>query len=373
MRTTTKKPILIISFLGFETQEILGTSNAPFLIVLKLDTATLNEVVLIGYGEKKRRNLTTAISTVNYEILKDQDITSFDQALAGQIPGVQIMQTSGAPGGNISIQIRGTGLSGTQPLFVIDGVPLDNDLHGATGTITAEEQHTNPLSTINPEDIESISVLKDAAAAAIYGSRGSSGVIIITTKSGRGEMKVSYKGSIGVQMVLKKIDVLDAYQYAQFQMDGQNERYMNNNSNGDPNRAITDPNGIRNISLVAPEFYPYVNGIQGLTNTDWQDEIFRLAKMNKHNISISGGSDASNYYVSGNFLDQEGTVINSAFKRYSLRLKYNVKHKNVKFGINVAPSYTDYDKVAVIGSSDYNHFWILSRHIRLDTKTFKAG
>lgn len=347
LETKSKNPILVVSYVGFATQEIILNGKTVLSIILKQDTAKLDEVVLIGYGQKKSRNITTSVSKINYETLKDQNITSFEQALAGQVAGVRVTQSSGAPGGNISVQIRGTGLSGSQPLYVVDGVAIDNDLQGATGTVTNNEQNTNPLSTINPEDIQSISVLKDAAAGAIYGSRGSNGVVIITTKSGKkGKMKVSYKGTFGVQSVLNKIDILDAYEYAQLSVDGQNENYMNNNPGGNPDRAITDPNGVRaNRGTIGPELYPYVAGIQGLTNTDWQDEIFRLAEMNNHNVTVSGGSDNSNYYVSGNFLEQDGIVINSGFKRYAFRMKYNVDQEKIKFGINVAPSYTEFDLV----------------------------
>ncbi|WP_299671626.1 TonB-dependent receptor [uncultured Polaribacter sp.] len=346
-----EEAVLVIKYLGYSTKEVPVKGKTNFKIVLTEDAATLDEIVIIGYGQKKSRNLTTSVSKLNYKTLTDQNVTSFDQALSGQIAGVRVTQSSGAPGGNISVQIRGTGLSGGQPLYVIDGVPLDNDLQGATGTVSAAEQNTNPLSTINPDDILSINVLKDAAGGAIYGSRGSNGVVIITTKSGKkGKMKVSYKSTFGLQTVLNKVDVLDAYEYAQLSIDGQNENYINNNPGGNPDRAITDPNGVRaNRGPIAPVLYPYAAGIQGLTNTDWQDEIFRLAEMNNHNISVSGGSDNSNYYVSGNFLQQEGVVINSGFKRYAFRMKYNVDQEKVKFGINIAPSYTDYDIVQTEG------------------------
>lgn len=304
---------LVVTYIGYKTQEIFIKGQSIINVVLQEDATKLEEVVLIGYGQQKSKNLTTAVSKINYETLKEQNVSSFEQALAGQIAGVQVSQTSGAPGGNISVKIRGTSLSGGQPLYVIDGVPVDNDLLGATGNVSTNEQPTNPLSSINPEDIQSISVLKDAAAAAIYGSRGSNGVVIVTTKTGKkGTMKVSYKHTFGLQNVLRKINVLDAYEYAQLSVDGQNENYIFNNPNSASGISITDPNGIRRgRGTIAPELYPYVNGITGLTNTDWQDEIFRTAEMTNHNLNISGGSDNSNYYVSGNFLKQDGIVINS--------------------------------------------------------------
>lgn len=340
--------ILTVSYLGFITQEINVEGREVINIQLREDTDQLEEVVIVAYGEKKSANILNAVSKVNYENLKDQNVTSFEQALAGQVAGVRINQSSGAPGGNISVQIRGIASIGpsNQPLYVVDGIPLDNDLIGATGTTNINEQPTNPLSSINPEDIQSITVLKDAASTSIYGSRGSNGVILITTKSGKkGKLKVNYKGTFGLQTVLNKIDVLDAYEYAQLSIDGQNENYIFNNSNPGP-RDISDPNGVRGgRGTIAPVLYPYAAGIQGLTNTDWQDEIFRVAEMNNHNVSVSGGSDNSNYYVSGNFLDQEGIVINSGFERYSFRSKYNVNYDNVKFGVNIAPSYSKHNIV----------------------------
>ncbi|WP_242085242.1 SusC/RagA family TonB-linked outer membrane protein [Aestuariivivens sediminis] len=339
---------VIISFIGFTTQEIRLNGKTDLRITLLEDTAELDEIVLIGYGSRKSRALTTAVSKVQYEKLKDQNVVSFEQALQGQIAGVRISESTGAPGGNISIRLRGAGtLGSTEPLYVIDGVPLDNDLRGATGTTGPNEQPSNPLATINPEDIESVSVLKDAASTAIYGSRASNGVVIITTKSGKkGKIKVNYKGSFGLQSIFRKIDLLDAYEYAQLSIDGQNENYMNNNPGGDPDRAITDPNGVRGgRGTIALELFPYAAGIQGLTNTDWQDEIFRVAERIEHNVSVSGGSENSNYYVSGNVLRQEGIVINSEFERYAFRMKYNVKYDNIEFGINLAPSFSEHDIV----------------------------
>ncbi len=348
LKITGKNAVLVISYIGFATQEITVGQQTTISIVLQEDAASLDEVVVVGYGKQSKQYLTTAITKVNYETLAEQNVTSFEEALSGQVAGMRVIQSTGAPGGNISVQIRGVGSvsSSNEPLYVIDGVPIDNDLRGVGGKVSSGEQPTNPLSSINPEDIESINVLKDAASTSIYGSRGSNGVIIITTKSGKkGKMRVSYKNSFSIQTVLKKLDILDAYEYAKLSIDGQNENYINNSS-GNPDRTIDDPNGIRGgKGTIAPVLYPYNAGIKGLTNTDWQDEIFRIALVKKHNISVSGGSDNSNYYVSGGFLDQEGVVINSNFKRYSFRFKYNVNYDKVKFGINLAPSYLDYDLV----------------------------
>lgn len=352
LSVSDENAVLVISYIGFKTKEVAVDGQTDITIGLIEDAASLDEVVLVGYGSRKSRALTTAVSKVNYENLKDQNVVSFEQALQGQIAGVRISESTGAPGGNVSVKIRGPGTLGSaEPLYVIDGMPLDNDLRGALGTASANEQPTNPLATINPEDIESISVLKDAASTAIYGSRGANGVVIITTKSGKqGGIKVNYKGSFGLQSVFRKLDLLNAYEYAQLSIDGQNENYINNNQGGDPDRAITDPNAVRgNRGTIAPELFAYAAGIQGLTDTDWQDEILRVAERKEHNVSVSGGSEHSNYYVSGNVLQQEGIVINSEFERYAFRMKYNVNYDKIMFGINLAPSFSDHDIVQTEG------------------------
>ena len=340
--------VLEISFLGYRDKIVAVKNQTEINIQLSEAASVLEEVVLIGYGKKKKRQLTTAVSKIDFKNFEEQSMTSFEQAMAGQMPGVRITETTGAPGGNISIRVRGIGTTGDNtPLYVIDGVPLDNDLSDALGTTSDYEQPTNPLASIDPDDIESVQVLKDAASTAIYGSRGSNGVVIIQTKSGKkGKVKIHYKGRFSVQSVLKKTDLLDAYEYAQLSVDGQNENYMYNNPDGQEDRSINDPNGIRNnVGTIAPELYPYVNGVEGLTDTDWQDEIFRLTSMTNHYLTASGGTGYSNYYISGSLLKREGVVINSGYERTSMRIKYAVDYEKIKFGINLSPTYSKHDIV----------------------------
>lgn len=342
---------LIISYIGYVTQQVSIDNKKHLVITLQADIHALDEVTVIGYGAVSAHELTTSVARIDVKAMKDQNITSFEQGLVGLAPGMQINQTTGAPGGNISIKIRGAGsLSGNEPLYVVDGIPLDNDgLRGATSTNYDLEQPTNPLSTLNPADIESISVLKDAAATAIYGSRGSNGVVIITTKRGSTD-KPQYQFSTyyGVQSVTKKVKVLDAYQYAELSRDGQNASYLYNN----PDASADDPNVVRGSSSyeIAPELYPYLNGINGLTNTDWQDEIFRNGIMKNYNLAISGKSGKSAYYVSGNYLDQQGIVIESQFKRYTARLKYDFRNDKMAVGANLSPAYTDSDLLPTEGA-----------------------
>lgn len=342
--------VMTISYLGYLRKEIAIDDQTYFEVALAPDTRMLDEVTVIGFGTVSANELTTSIARIDASAIMDQNITSFEQGLVGAVPGIQINQTTGAPGGNISVRIRGVGsFGGNEPLYVVDGIPLDNDgLHGATGTNYTLEQPTNPLSTINPGDIESISVLKDAAATSIYGSRGSNGVMIITTKSGSTDRpKFQFNTYYGIQEVIHKIDVLDAYEYAELGRDGQNESYLFNNPGASPD----DPNTIRGSSgwRIAPEYFPYLNGIEGLTNTDWQDEIFRSGVIRNYDFSVSGKSGNSSYFISANYFDQEGVVIESQFKRYTGRMKYRFDNDRIAVAVNLSPAYTDSDLVPTEG------------------------
>ncbi len=351
---------LVFSFVGYEAQEIPVGGRTTISIALKTADQLLSQVVVIGYGAQTKRDVTTAIASVKASDIKDQPLTGFDQALTGKLAGVQVVQTSGAPGGNISVRVRGTGSisAGNNPLYVIDGVPLSNDVRNATGSIDVgyANQPINPLNTINVNDIESIEVLKDASASAIYGSRGSNGVVIITTKRGKeGKPVLGYETFVGVQEVNKKLKLLDAYQYAELVRDGHNNAYLESN----PTASIDDPNAVRaakpgaNVGWqIPPEIVPYLQNQPGLTNTDWQDEIFRRAPIQSHTVSLAGGTDKIRYFVSGNYLSQNGVVISSGFKRYSGRFNLDVTENKLKFGFNLNPAYNDNDLV----NSEGPHF-----------------
>ncbi|HVI44388.1 MAG TPA: TonB-dependent receptor [Chitinophaga sp.] len=336
------------SFIGYENSVLNGfqvkNSNSNLLMIrMKEASKGLNELVVVGYGTRTRKELTGAVSSLRSADLKQQAVTSFDQALAGKMAGIQVMQTNGAPGGNVSIRVRGVGSisAGNNPLFVIDGVPITNDTRSASPGVNNYQQPFNPLASINVNDIASIDVLKDAASAAIYGSRGSNGVVLIRTKRGvAGKMTISYDGTYGVQYVNKHVDVLNAYDYARLVYDGHNNAYLDAVPTGKP----TDPNNIRpkNPSTwIPPQILPYLEGKPGLTNTDWQKEIFRAAPMQSHTISISGGNEGLSYYFSGNYLNQDGIVINNNYKRYSSRFRVDGGSKKFRFGVNMTPSYTD--------------------------------
>ncbi len=351
-------PTLVFSFIGYQpVEQAVGNRTTIDAKLTNSDNA-LSEVVVVGYGVQNRRDVTTAIGSVKGRDIANQPVASFDQALAAKIAGVQVTQTSGAPGAALQVRVRGTGSisAGLDPLYVIDGVPLSRDTKFATGSTNTQfpDNPINVLSTINTDDIESIEVLKDASAAAIYGSRGSNGVVLLTTKRGReGKTVISYDSYVGFQQVTKKLDLLNAYEYAQLNYEAKNNAYFDRNPAG----KATDPNEVRRSNPawgapsteIPPQVTPYLSGQPSLTNTDWQDEIFRTAPIQNHTLSISGGNPNVRYYVSGNYLDQRGTVINSGFKRYSARANLDVKSGRLSVGVNFNPTYAHHDLIKAEG------------------------
>ena len=332
--------MLAFSYIGYQTVEIKAGGKGLDRIVLMEDNELLDEVVVVGYGVQKKRDVTTAIASLRASDMKGQPVTSMAEAMVGKMPGVQVSQSTGAPGSSLQIKVRGTGTitAGTSPLYVVGGV----------------EQ----LNTFNMNDVESIDVLKDASSAAIYGSRGSNGVVLITTKRGQeGRATVSYNGYYGWQTVSKKIDMLNAYEYADLVNDARNNTYTDKMEsinrkliaqNKNPlSFDISDSNAIRlqNTSndyntIVPVEILPYLRGEKGLVDTDWQDEIFRTAGMQSHSVSVSGGSPKIRYYASVDYLSQEGVIINSDFTRYSSRFNLDVTEGIFKFGLSLNPSVT---------------------------------
>ena len=304
-------------------------------MVLSENTELLDEVVVVGYGVQKKSDVSVSVASVKAEALANNPATDFRQALVGKMPGVQVTIPSGDPEGNVSIRVRGisTVNAGSDPLYIVDGVPMERG-----------------FANLNTNDIESIEVLKDASAAAIYGSRGSNGVILVTTKRGNTEkLTVQYDGYYGIQNVSKKLDMMNAYQYAAFARDGHNNAYLSEVPGASPD----DPNSIRPQSYhqIPPELFPYLDGVPGLTDTDWQDAIFRTAATTGHNISLSGKTQSINYFVSGNYMSKEGIIINSDFKKYSMRMNLDGKFKRLKFGVNFAPSYSTSNRVDASGAN----------------------
>ncbi len=318
--SVSDKAVIEISFVGYETQEIkMNTSKTDFKIVLRDDAELLEEVVVVGYGVQKKSDLTSAVATVKSDELAATSVTSLDQGLQGRAAGVVVLNTSGQPGAGTSIRIRGTSsINGNnEPLYVIDGIPVISDASSfSTGAL--QNPALNPLTNINPNDIESIEILKDASATSIYGARGANGVVLVTTKQGKsGKPKVSIGAKFTLQQVTKKMDMLNSVQLAELA----NEVADNDGVERNPVFA-----GLNNLSKI---------------NTDWQDEIFRTAPMQNYDISVSGGNDKTTYFISGNLLLQDGIIIGSDFGKGSFRVNLNQQiNKWLKAGISTNLSYS---------------------------------
>ncbi|MBC6109954.1 SusC/RagA family TonB-linked outer membrane protein [Pedobacter fastidiosus] len=315
---------LIFSFIGSVKQEIVVGDRSVINVVLKPASTDLSDVVVIGYGNQKRGDVNGAISSVKAADIANVPQVSIDQMLQGKASGLTITQNSGAPGSSTSVRVRGvTSLSlSNEPLYVVDGVPISGDAtnqstSGRTVGLSANngESAVSPLSSINPSDIESIDVLKDASATAIYGSRASNGVIIITTKRGKnGSARVTYDGYGAISQQGKFLDVMNLQQYAVLQ------------------NALADVTGVQRRAEFAD---PALLG----KGTDWQDEIFRNAVMQNHQLGISGGKDGLDYYISGGYLKQDGTILGSNYKRYTFRSNINSQVKPwLKVGMSLSGS-----------------------------------
>jgi TonB-dependent starch-binding outer membrane protein SusC len=309
---------ILFNLVGYQREEIeiYEPLEEQIEVNLKIDNV-LNEVVVVGYGTQKKGDLTGAISSVPEHLLS-QPISSIDRALQGAVTGVQVTPTSGQPGGGVSIRIRGGSsiTGGNEPLYVVDGFPLTPSSSAAGITTGAE---VNPLSTINPNDIESIDILKDASATAIYGSRGANGVVIITTKKGKTDANtITYDGSAGVQSLRKKIDLLDAREFATLR-----------------NEALFDTNP----SLGANQYLSQEQ-IDALgEGTDWQDEAFQQAGIQNHQLSLNGGTSKVRYYVSGNYFNQGGIIRNTDFERLTGRVNLDIDAtERLKVGTNLTLS-----------------------------------
>ncbi len=326
--TLSVKPgaTLVVSSIGYTTQEIPVGSQTRFTINLQEDSEFLDEVVVVGYGTMKKSDLAGASVSMKEDDIKGSIITNIDQSLQGRAAGVQATATSGAPGSSSSIRVRGQATinANAEPLYVIDGVIMqgggqsgaDFGLGDALGNGAVSS--VSPLSTINPSDIVSMEILKDASATAIYGAQGANGVILITTKRGKsGQAKFTYDGMYALQRQTRRIDLLNLREFAEYY------------------------NDLRAVSMVNENAYYSDPSILG-KGTNWQDAIFRTAPQHQHQIGVQGGNDTVQYYVSGSFMDQKGTIIGSEFSRYSVRANLDAKLRDWwKIGLSATYSATD--------------------------------
>lgn len=341
------------TMVGFTSKTVsdyqVGGEAAELSIVMEDEAQSLEQVTIVGYGSQRKRDVTTAVVGIRAKDMENQPISNVAEAMVGRMTGVQVAQGTGQPGAPLSIKVRGVGTitAGTEPLYVVDGFPISG----------------NNLNTLNNYDIESVEVLKDASSAAIYGSRGSNGVVLINTKQGRrGKMQLSVNSYVGQQQVARKIGMLDAYQYAELVRDARNNSYSDQMISNNLRRAsqglapiaysLSDDNATRlmntnrNQNTIIPvEVVPYLEGKGGLTNTDWQDEIFRNALIQNHVISAAGGSENFRYYTSLDYFNQDGIIINSGFKRYGVRINLEGNRGIFRFGINLNPSMSQEKRV----------------------------
>lgn len=329
--------VLTFSAVGYKQKKYLLHDQAAVQIALEVDNQGLDEVVVIGYGTQKKGNLTGSIASVNADQLKERPVARVEQALQGQMAGVTVRSTSGSPGSDITINVRGVAsINGVStPLYVVDGVPIDN------------------LSGINPADIQTIDVLKDAASAAIYGSRGSNGVVIVTTKKGKiGKPVISFSGYTALSNIERKVDVMDADQWISFNKKWLDRQWVNATGLSaavDQADRIAYAENINNTTYTTREelgtirtsygiYDPYW-GTDAIEPIDWQDELFRTAPVNDFQINASGATDITNYSISAGIFDQDGIVHGSSFTRYSLRANLETKiNDRIRVGLSLAPS-----------------------------------
>jgi TonB-linked SusC/RagA family outer membrane protein len=310
LRVPSGDAVLVFSFIGYEALEIPVGSQTSFDISLKQDIRALEEVVVVGYGTQKKADLTGAVGGLRASDvdISSKPITSPDQLLAGRVAGIQISNRSGDPGAPIDVRIRGVGTAGVNsPLWVIDGVPIVQTSNITVNTGSSTE--SNPLAGLNPSDIESIDVLKDASAAAIYGARAANGVIIVTTKRGKeGKTSVTYDGYVGTGQVWKTLDVLNVSQYIDIQ------------------------------SKIGHDF----SAFSGRPNVDWQDQVFNNSSVQNHNVGVNGGTATANYFVGAGYMNQQGIEPAQHFRRFSIKANSDIKvGKYLRFGESLLMSSVD--------------------------------
>lgn len=314
--TVSPGAYLIFSGVEYAAQEVEVGSNNTINIVMQPSIQDLEEVVVVGYGQQKSSQITSAISKIRGEDLDERPISRVDHAMAGKLSGVQVQEASGAPGRGFSVKVRGVSSisNSNAPLYVVDGFPVSSG-----------------IDNINPADIESIEILKDAASAAIYGSRGSNGVVLVTTKVGKiGKPTISLDTYFGVQERFSKVDVLDRDEYIEFAIEERNNTWvLQGGSPSDPNSQRTNANyWIDPLWLTDPTSFP---------NHDWQELISRKAPVQNYQLSASGATEFIKYYISGNYFDQKGIIIGSDFERLAFRGNVEAKVNNwISLGLNLS-------------------------------------
>ena len=346
--------VLVFHFLGYIDQEHELRGRTTVNVSLAEDAEELDEVVVVGYGTVRKRDLTGSIASVSSEKIRERSYSNVLQSLSGQLPGVNITQNSGAPGMAPTIRVRGASSinSGTTPLYVVDGIPLQDSTPTGNGEYGAKnlDYNVNPLNTINPNDIASVEVLKDAASAAIYGSRGANGVVIITTKQGQaGKTRVEGSYEFGISEVNRRIDMMNAPEFMEW------TRYSRNNTHVTANGGQwNDPNDLRPYAQRIPWMFDDPTWLARIgQGTDWQDVLFRTANTHNVQVSASGGTEKTQFMFSAGYLDSEGVVENTFYER--LNLRSNIRHQfteRLSMGANVSYARTTSQMFGANGKSD---------------------
>lgn len=325
-----KAKTIEVSYLGYASQTISIKGKSVFAIRMSENDVQMDEVVVIGYGTAKRGNVTGAIAKVDAAKLEDRPAPNLASSLQGQLAGVEVRSTNGAPGSELQIRVRGAASinADATPLYVVDGIPIDD------------------LESINPNDIQSIEVLKDASSSAIYGSRGANGVVLITTKMANKDdkVRVQFSAAFSIQQLEKKIDVLSPEEWITFRTAYNNSRYLA--ALGGKGATADDDWDTRYALNGNRVNYEYMNdprwtqpGYGGLRLIDWQDEFYRLAPMQNYQLSVSNGRGNTQYRLSLGYIDQQGIAIESAYKRLNLRANVETKlYDRITLGVNMAPS-----------------------------------
>ncbi len=346
---------LVFRFVGYKNLEVAIGNETYFEVNLEFDLVAFEDVVVVGYGTQQKTEITGSISSVKAEELKNVPASSFENALQGKMAGVSVATSTGEPGSSPQIKIRGTGSisAGNSPLIVVDGLPLTDNSHLTGGLESRRDAFqppkSNSMSSINPQNIESIEVLKDASATAIYGSRGSNGVILITTKTGEsGALQVNFSAYGGVSAAMNKPGLMNAKELIEYTQDARNNNlrqdYPGLNFDPKSNAGRVDPNTgepLGNFYLL-PEKYVNWDG----TDTDWIDLVLSSATLQNYDLSLSGGSENIRYSISGGYLNQNGIVKGTSFDRYSLRANIIADVADpVKVGVNLKGAFNKHERL----------------------------
>jgi len=340
---------LIFSFVGMKSQELIVAGKSQINVTMQENAIGIDEVVAIGYGSVKKQDLTGSVSGIKSDGLEERGVSTLGETFAGQIAGVRARETSGEPGKELSITIRGVNTinASNAPLYVVDGVPVNN------------------IQDFNPTDIASIEVLKDASSAAIYGARGANGVVLISTKKGTSQKPVfDFNASYGLQKVDGTYDMMNRDEFLAYNIWAKNMAYLR--AGGSMNDAMS----ARPAAMQIPD--SWMNNPESLPDIDWQDELYRIAPMQNYNLRVSGGGDIGTFLISGSYMKQDGIVVETGYERANLRLNTTLNlANNIKIGMNIAPSFSK--KNSADGTGSIHRSCVFPSIVPLDGNTEETG